>query len=120
MRNRLSGLFSAVLVLSLGATAHADVAPPDSCTTVGAACNVAGPNYDQPGTCTAAKCTRASPSGSVEYDCSKCVAAATDDAGTTGKKSDDGGCSITGLRGNGALVLFAAAAALVVSRRSRR
>jgi hypothetical protein len=72
--------------------AHADLAPPDACAEaeVGKACENASANgkMDQPGTCQKSKCTRATPSGKMEYDCHLCK------AGSSGK--DDGGCSFSG------------------------
>lgn len=77
----------------LAVPARADLAPPDSCAEadVGKACENASANgmMDQPGTCQKAKCTRATPSGSMEYDCHLCKAGSA-------KKEEDGGCSFSG------------------------
>lgn len=82
--------------------ARADLAPPDACqeADVGKACENATANgmMDLPGTCQKAKCTRATPSGKMEYDCHLCQAG---DA----KKDDDGGCSMSGSRERAALSL---------------
>lgn len=77
----------------LAGNAFADVAPPDACeaANVGKACNNATKDgaMDQPGKCEAATCTRATPTGSMSYDCFTCKA-------TSSTKKDDGGCSTTG------------------------
>ncbi|MCE7894432.1 MAG: hypothetical protein DYH12_32820, partial [Sorangiineae bacterium PRO1] len=68
--------------LALSATsASADVPPPDQCNTAGDACNTAPPDYKSPGTCTAKKCQKALPDGSVEYDCNLCVPSGSAGAG---------------------------------------
>lgn len=111
-------LFPAAFLLGAlalsSASASADVPPPDQCNTAGEACSTAPPDYKSPGTCTAKKCQKALPDGSVEYDCNLCVpsgsAGAGGGAGTGGgsatggstatggskssSSSDDGGCSI--------------------------
>ena len=75
--------------------ARADLAPPDACAEAdsGKACEnaTADGKMDQPGTCQKSKCTRATPSGSMEYDCHLCKAGSD-------KKEDDGGCSIASRR----------------------
>jgi hypothetical protein len=86
-------LSSLVLVSAL---AWADLPPPDGCPTAGQTCDNAGPGHDQPGTCQAAKCTRASPDGPVEYDCSRCVASANGGSGGSGGGAAAGGSSAGG------------------------
>ena len=80
---------------SLTVPARADLAPPDACAEAdsGKACENATVNgmMDQPGTCQKSKCTRATPSGSMEYDCHLCKAGSD-------KKEDDGGCSVSSRR----------------------
>ncbi len=81
----------AVTLVSLSGTARADVVPPDSCTeSAGATCDNAGPDHDQPGICTTAKCGHRGPDGGVEeIDCVTCELS---DAGVAdaGPKSDAG------------------------------
>lgn len=88
--------------------ARADLAPPDACAEaqLGKACENASVDgkMDQPGTCQKAKCTRATPSGSMEYDCHLCKAGSA-------KKEDDGGCSFSG---RGERTALAAAPLLII------
>jgi MYXO-CTERM domain-containing protein len=91
----LSGL-TLVTLLALSTPARADVPPPDACNPSdppGKACSNAGASYDQPGTCQAAKCTRASPDGSITYDCMRCTAGADGAAGSGSGGSGTGGTS---------------------------
>ena len=86
----------AFALLVFSAPARADVPPPDACNpgdTPGKACNNAGPGYDQPGTCQAAKCLRASPDGSIEYDCVRCTPAAGGAGGSGNAGTGSGGTS---------------------------
>ena len=101
------------------AMAHADALPPDAClsTDVGKACSNAGAgaDADESGTCVAAKCSSPRPDGgSVESDCGRCEAKATEDA-------EGGGCSTSqkrdSLAGGGMLAL--GLLALAWSRRTR-
>jgi len=62
------------LVLALPLTALADIAPPDTCAKPGDACTTAPPDYKSAGVCVKRKCTRATPRGTVEYDCNRCEA----------------------------------------------
>jgi len=103
------------------APAFADVPPPDSCTTEGAACSNAGANADQAGQCTQASCTRASPDGSVSYDCLRCAASTDGDASTGGssKKKDGGGCAFSSRGGSGSALLAALGLLAPVARRRR-
>lgn len=75
----------------LAVPARADLAPPDACqeADLGKACENASANgmMDLPGTCQKAKCTRATPSGSMSYDCHLCK------AGGAAKKDD--GCNMS-------------------------
>ena len=126
----LTPLLTLALVGALASAAHADVPPPDTCDVAGEACNTAGDTYDQPGTCEASTCTRASPAGPVTYDCSRCVArttaedaAATTDSPTTSepKRAKGGsGCALGPSRfaPRGAALLLAMAA-LGLTRRRR-
>lgn len=124
----------------LAAPAHADLPPPDGCDTPGSSCNNAGPDYNEPGTCTKQKCQRSRPSEdggitTIEYDCNVCARSdrsatsstsggATPDGstGTGAASSDDGGCAMGGAASGGAmagLMLLCGAAALVAARRRR-
>ncbi len=106
----LAGMF-------LVAPASADVAPPDACqaTDVGKACDNATKDgkMDRPGTCQADKCTRATPSGGMSYDCYVCKAAAS-------ATKDDGGCSTSGRAGSAALALVPLLALGLLWNRRRR
>ena len=89
-------IFAVVLALAgglLAVPARADLAPVDSCDAadVGKACEnaLANGKTDLPGTCQKAKCSRATPSGSMEYDCHLCKA-------DSAEKKDDGDCSFSG------------------------
>ena len=78
MHTRIRSLtFLAALAAVLShAQARADVPPPDICDTEGAACDNAGPDADQPGTCESAQCSRPEPKpdgGVIVYDCLRCV-----------------------------------------------
>lgn len=92
MRHTMFVVFLALAGGLLTVPARADLAPPDACAEadVGKACENASASgmMDQPGTCQKAKCTRATPSGKMEYDCHLCKAGA--------KKEDEGGCSFSG------------------------
>ena len=71
----MRALFALALCLAPVA-AQADIAPPDSCGEVGAACTSAPPDYRSPGICTKKTCSRATPNGTHEYECRRCVAQA--------------------------------------------
>lgn len=83
----------AVTLVSLSGTARADALPQDACDfnlDAGAACDNAGPDYDQPGVCTTTTCLHPSADGgSAEYACLTCELS---DAGVAdaGPKSDGG------------------------------
>lgn len=69
--------------------AWADIPPPDACNNVGEECSTAGPQANQPGTCTMAECTRATPQGSMTYECHRCLA--PEQGGSGGAGGADGG-----------------------------
>ena len=87
--------------LTIGALhARADLAPPDSCTSPGQPCQNAGPQFNQPGTCVSATCTKQVPAAdggtmSMTYDCSRCQ------LGTGGAGGGGAGGSGTGGSGTG-------------------
>lgn len=60
----------ALLVLALPHIAIADVAPPNLCNKVGAECDRAGRNYDEPGICKATTCSTAG--GRSKNPCNLC------------------------------------------------
>lgn len=100
----------------LAAPAFADIAPPDSCQAAdaGKSCDNATTDgkMDQPGTCQKDKCSRATPSGSMSYECYLCKAAA--------KADDSGGCSTSGRTSQAALALVPVVALGLLWRRRRR
>ena len=97
------------LLLSFSALdARADIAPPDSCINVGAACDNAGRAGDLPGFCVKAACTRATPDGPVFYDCLRCQVptdatndASTEDAALPGDAASGGALSTGGAASTG-------------------
>jgi len=101
----LSKCFSALTmlgVLALSAPARADVPPDDQCMApdVGKACQNAlgnGTRY-QPGICTEAMCTRATPDGSMTYACYRCLAG---EGGAGGQANESGGSSAGGETSSG-------------------
>jgi len=132
----------ALAAFSYETSSFADVPPIDSCTptmSAGTPCTNAGPNGNQPGTCTASKCTKTLPDGdggftTMQYDCMLCTtgsagAGGSGGAGTGGStapassSSDDGGCTLSpGAQRDGALMLSMLAlglGALAFSRRRR-
>ncbi len=86
---------SSVLVLSALALAprlaHADAAPPNSCTGEGTACSTAGTGFNQPGICTMTKCTKGTPDGSMQYDCLLCLESDSGAAGSGGSAGSASG-----------------------------
>lgn len=82
----------------LAAPAFADIPPADGCQQAdqGKACEnaTADGKMDLAGTCEKSKCTRATPSGSMSYDCYLCK--------VSDAKKDDGGCSTSGSPQNAA------------------
>ena len=91
----LAGLALAALI-SVSASASADVPPPDVCDKEGESCNNAGSGFNESGTCTASKCTRVTPSpdggtATVEYDCLRCMAGGGGTGGGGGGKGGSGG-----------------------------
>jgi MYXO-CTERM domain-containing protein len=111
--------------------ARADVAPPDSCTSPGQPCQNAGPQYDSPGTCLTATCTRQVPAPdggtmSMDYDCNRCTAnggAGGNGAGGGGgsMKSGSSGCSVapTHGRSDAATAILLIGTLLLTARRRR-
>lgn len=87
---RILAATAALTTAAWSGPARADVAPPDSCTTLGQACNTAGPNYDEAGVCVASTCDHPTPDGSTSYACNLCM---TQDAGSS---SSSGGSSGSG------------------------
>ena len=65
---------SALLVALVAAPAIADIPPPDACGREGEACD----NAPGPGVCRKARCGRATPEGSIDYDCLRCRPRATE------------------------------------------
>ena len=100
--------------------ALADIPPPDSCSSVGEACQnaVDGGAAGLPGTCQASQCTRATPAGPVTYACNRCAPSPSQPSAEPSSCS----CSVPGRsRSPAALVLAALALAAVCNpRRSRR
>jgi hypothetical protein len=130
--------------LTTSAPAWADIPPDDECfaAMVGKACSNAmndGKSF-QPGVCSEAMCTRATPNGSMTYACYRCeptepgTGGQPNEPGAGGQSgssqiSDDpkpdseaGGCSVTQTRGGaGALGLaFAVLGFTVAGWRRRR
>lgn len=132
--------FSALMILgalTLSAPARADIPPDDQCSAsmVGKSCSNARSdgNAFQLGVCNEARCTRATPDGSMTYTCYRCEPVEqaaggqpneAGEAGAAGAKGgsinssdpktdsdDDGGCSVSQARG-GAAALGAALALL--------
>jgi hypothetical protein len=71
------------LALALGflcapIAASADVPPPSACDVVDKPCNTAPPDYRSPGVCKKDRCSRATPSGVVSYDCNLCASVPRD------------------------------------------
>jgi MYXO-CTERM domain-containing protein len=79
--------------------AFADIAPPDACqeADLDKACENATVDgkMDQPGTCQKSSCTRATPGGSMTYDCFSCKAGGS-------AKADDANCSTSSAPGHAA------------------
>ncbi len=120
----------------LSTPALADIPPPDACLAadVGKACNdaVIGQATGQPGICQQDTCTRATPDGSMTYECYLCKAQDAGSGGdsgssagsssTTSSKSDDdgGGCSVASASTGGLSALLTAVAALGFALTRRR
>jgi len=108
MRN---SLFAGVLFLGLlweTGVARADIPPPDACTSPGQPCQVAGPQYDQPGTCQPSTCTKAPPDGDggvtiMMYPCNLCISGAGGHggAGGTAGSAAGGASGVGGAGGQG-------------------
>ena len=84
-----AGLLGTML---LAAPAFADIPPDDVClaASVGKACDNAGDNADQPGTCQKDMCTRATPDGSMSYECYRCIPEQGGAGGQGGATSEAG------------------------------
>jgi MYXO-CTERM domain-containing protein len=93
-------MIKAIVVLSLlfAGAAHADVAPPDRCSSEGQRCDNGGPDANQPGVCTPSQCFRGGPDGPVAYDCLTCV---PDGGGEAGGASAGAGGSGSGVGSDG-------------------
>jgi len=89
----------------LTSPAWADIPPDDVCLDgdEGKACdNAEGPGgAPQPGICTSTTCTRATPSGSMTYDCYRCLAPAGGAGGTPNEPGGAGGAVEPGPGGAG-------------------
>lgn len=87
--------------LTLSAPAWADIPPDDACMTEGTACHNAIVDGSLPlmaGTCQKTMCTRATPDGSMTYDCLRCVA---EETGAGGQSNEGGGSSTAGSKNEG-------------------
>lgn len=97
MSKRIASLGALLAASLVVASASADVPPPDSCNTPGAACNTAPPDFKSPGTCVTQKCQKPGPDGGFEVDCDLCQP----NAGGAGGGSAGTGGSGTGGSGTG-------------------
>ncbi|MEN9578208.1 MAG: hypothetical protein RJA70_1217 [Pseudomonadota bacterium] len=75
--HQISTMTAAYLLgtLLLAAPGFADIPPPDACASpadVGKACDNAGAQANQPGTCQADTCSKATPDGPMTYECTLC------------------------------------------------
>ena len=93
-----SSLCLSSLIAFSALEARADIPPPDACTKAGETCNNAGKNADQPGICATRTCTRGSPSGTMTYDCLRCVEPT--DASVTDAGHDSGAVGAGGTTGS--------------------
>jgi MYXO-CTERM domain-containing protein len=92
---------SLLLGVGIVGVARADLAPPDTCTSPGQPCQSAGPQYNQPGTCTASTCQRSVPSAdggrtSMSYACDLCETTGAGGSNGTGGTNGGGGSNGTG------------------------
>lgn len=112
----------------LAAPAFADIPPEDACMAAdeGKACDNAGDNADQKGTCKKDSCTRGTPNGPMTYECYRCLV--TDGGGTAGTAgtkpatdSKGSGCNVSavGVGGWTSLAAPLLAFGLVAARRRR-
>src|SRR5690349_16886514 len=93
--------FSLLGTLTLSAPAWADVAPDDACMVEGSSCHNAIVDDSLPlmaGICQKVMCTRATPDGSMTYECLRCVA---EETGTGGQSNEGGGSSTAGSKNEG-------------------
>jgi len=100
LNKHVLAFFLAAGLSFLGATARADIPPPDSCQSPGAACTNAGASFNQAGHCVADTCTKATPTGSVQYACMVCRVAGEGDAGSP-VPADGGSSDATDAGGSG-------------------
>ncbi len=109
-----------VAALTLAPSARADVPPPQECgvsydpSLVGTSCNVAGPQADEPGVCTAETCGE-------PPDTKACILCEVPEGGaaaTSGSSSH--GCSMSPLQRDGALGVAMLALGVGVLARGRR
>ena len=99
---KISLIVVAVVMGTLGGAgaARADLAPRDACTSPGQPCQVAGPNYDQPGTCQTTTCMKSLPDGDggrsiTSYACNLCMQVGGGTAGAGGNSTGAAGSSGT-------------------------
>ena len=124
---------SALLVALVAAPAVADIPPPDSCGREGEACD----NAPGPGVCRKARCGRATPEGSIDYDCLRCrpapterpqvaqpppgvAAAAAGPSAEATPQQRKGSCAIAPRPAAASVALLLGAAGLLVLRRRAR
>lgn len=113
------GVFAVVNCLWV-TSARADVPPPDACQTDGKACSNAGPEYNQAGECKQAMCTRATPDGSMTYECLRCEVS---DTASASNDDEEEGCAFSPTKTASpqwAPLLMLALGAFAVTRRSAR
>ncbi|MBX3126252.1 MAG: hypothetical protein KF718_06025 [Polyangiaceae bacterium] len=105
MSKRIASLGALLAASLVVASASADVPPPDSCNTPGAACNTAPPDFKSPGTCVTQKCQKPGPDGGFEVDCDLCQpnagGAGGGSAGTGGSGTGGSGTGGSGTGGSG-------------------
>lgn len=112
--------------LTYSSVARADVPPPNACDSEGSSCQTAGSDYDQPGTCSKKTCSRATPDGTMEYECLLCAggASGSESGEGSGTSDDDDGCAVASAPrspwSNVALVAAGLGMALVGRRRFAR
>src|SRR3569623_1560333 len=99
---KISLIVVAVVMGTLGGAgaARAAVAPRDACTSPGQPCQVAGPNYDQPGICQTSTCLKSVPDGdggrtTISYACNLCMQVGGGPAGAGDHSTGAAGSSET-------------------------
>lgn len=144
MTRRLRVALSCALLTFAPCAAHADVAPADTCTSVGQSCQNAPPDYHTSGICRPSTCYRSLPGPDggrrpMAYDCTLCTSGAGSGGAGAGGGASAGGsggatvetsggdsgcaCVVSPARAGGALaalLVVMGALALLVDRRSRR